>query len=341
MEPILSKEEIADLLSAIRSGAINVDAIEDRGPSHGIPKIAKEVDLFRLYSRNETGREMRIPNLDIVVDVFARNFCTTLTNTLQRTFHVEREEIITNSFQGSLSALKNQGAIGIFSTDPLKYGCLIHFDNLLAFTLLEMMLGSSSLNEQLALDRNLTTIEINVLKNILNGLCSDLGKAMNPVVDMKPQLIKVENNFRMVNIVDAETEVLVSTFHIQTSSEQAGKLRLIIPYLTLEPVREKFREIVSVTQAAYTWGNIFAKELLEVECDVRARSGTISMSIREIMGMKAGDIVDLGYDPDRPLDILVEDKPKFFAVPGERNGKKAVHVTGPYSNRLGEDYGHH
>jgi len=339
LEPILSKEEITDLLSAIREGAINVDSIEDRGPGHGIPKIAHEIDLFGLYNRDDTSGEMRIPNLDIVLDMFARNFGTTLTNTLQRTFQVEREDIVTSNFQSSLMELNNQGAIGIYSTDPLKHGCLFHLDNLLAFTLLEIMLGSSSSNELLALERNLTTIEVNVLKNTMSGLCTDLGRAMSPVVQMKPELIKVENNFRLVNIVDAETEVLVSTFHITSGNEPAGQLRLIIPYLTLEPVREKFKEIVSVTQTAYTWGNFFAKEALEMGCTITAQSGTISMSIREIMQLRNGDIVDLGYDPDRPLDILVEDKPKFSAVPGERNGKKAFHITGPLGNRLGESYG--
>ncbi len=337
MEPILSKEEISDLLSAIKSGAINVDSIEDRGPGHGIPKIAKDVDLLGLYDRNDTSGEMRIPNLDLIVDIFGRNVGTSLTNTLQRSFQVERKDIVTSSFQNSLLELNNQGAIGIYSTDPLKYGCLIHFDNLLAFTLLEIMLGSSI--SQLALNRNLTTIEINILKNTMTGLCTDLSRALEPVVEMKPELIKVENNFRMVNIVDAETEVLTCTFQLRSGNEQAGELRLIIPYLTVEPVRDKFREIVSITQAAYTWGNIFATEALEMECGVKARSGTISLDISEIMKLKAGDIIDLGYDPDRPLDILVEDKPKFFAVPGERNGKKAFHITGPFSNRLGENYG--
>ena len=340
MEPILTKQEIEDLLSAIRSGAIDVNSVDEDPRAGRIPKPAVEVDLFQIYVHEDVSGEMRIPNLDIILDVFARNFGTSLTNTLQRTFLVERREITTTSFENSLLDLKNQGAIAIYSTDPLKYGCLFHFDNLLAFTLLEIMLGASGGNNLLALDRNLTTIEINVLKSTMEGLGVDLAKAMKQVVDMKPQLIKAENNFRLVNIVEGDTEVLVTSFRLQSGTDQAGELRLIIPYLTLEPLREKFKEIVSVTQASYTWGRIFTKEIMEMAATVTARSGTISMSIREIMQLKVGDVVDLGYDPNRPLDILVEDRPKFFAIPGERNGKKAFHVTGPYSNRLGENYGH-
>ena len=341
MEPILSKAEITDLLSAIKSGAINVDSIDDRGPGHGIPKIAQEVDLFDLYSHEDTSREMRIPNLDIILDVFARNFGNTLTNILQRTFQVERLDITTSNFQSGLLELNNQGAIGIFNTEPLKHGCLFHFDSLLAFTLLEIMLGSSDANELMALKRNLTTIEINILTSIMTKVGGDFSKAMIPVIAITPELIKVENNFRLVNIVDSDTEIMISKFQLKSGNEKAGELRLIIPSLTLEPLRENFKKIVTVTQDSYTWGNFFAQEALETPCTVTARSGSITMNIRELMQLRIGDIIDLGYDPDRPLEILVENKPKFSAVPGERNGKKAFHITGQFSNRLGASHGQH
>ncbi|MFP7756408.1 flagellar motor switch protein FliM [Thermodesulfobacteriota bacterium B35] len=339
MEPILSKEEIADLLAAIRTGQVSTDSIDEGGPGGPIPKPVQDVDIFQVYVHDEDKGGMRIPNLDIILDTFTRNFGTTLTNQLQRTFSVHREEISTTSFQNSILDLKNQGAIGIYSTDPLKYGCLFHLDALLAFTLLEIMLGSAIISESHALARNLTTIEINILKNMMQGICHDLQKAFRPVITLKPKLLKVENNFRLVNIVDAETEVLVTSFSFMIAGKQAGSMRLIIPYLTLEPLREKFKEIVTVAQASYTWGKVLARETLEMEATVIARSGLLEMSIRQILDMKEGDIIELGYDPDQPLTIVVEDKPKFLAVPGERNGRKAFHVTGLYSERNGRQPG--
>ncbi|NOQ45306.1 MAG: hypothetical protein GQ559_01305 [Desulfobulbaceae bacterium] len=340
MEPLLSKEEIADLLSAIKAGSISTDSAGESGTKHTRSIPAQDVDLFHIYVHDEKSGEMRIPNLDIILDVFTRNFSTSLTNKLQRSFTVEREEMSTTTFQGSLTDLKNQGAIGIYSTDPLKHGCLFHVNNLLAFTLLEIMLGSTDSSEPLALERNLTTIEINILKNTFDDIRADLTKSFKSIIGLNPELLKVENNFRLVNIVDADTEVLVTKFKI-TSGSQSGEMRFIIPYLTLEPVREKFKEIVTVTQAAYTWGKILGREALEMESNVIARSGTLNMSIRQVMGLQEGDIIDLGYDPDQPLTIVVEDNPKFFAVPGERNGKKAFHVTGLFSNRRGEIHGSH
>ncbi|WP_028585484.1 flagellar motor switch protein FliM [Desulfogranum mediterraneum] len=340
MEPILSKDEIADLLTAIKSGEISTDTVE--GGTSQAPRFlqAKELDLFQTYQRAAASGEARIPNFDIIIDMFARNFGTSLTNTLQRSFTVERAELNSTTFQQSLLDLNNQGAVGIFSTDPLKYGCLFHFDTFMAFTLLEIMLGSSVSSESVTLNRNLTTIEISILKNTMMSIAQDLRKAFNPITQMNPSLTKIENNFRLVNIVDAEAEVLVASFQVSVGGEQAGEMRFIIPYLTVEPFREAFKEMVTITQAAYSWSKVFIREAMEMEATVIARSGLIEMTIREILQLQAGDILDLGYDPDRPVDIIVEDQPKFLAIPGERDGKKAFHITNQYnSSTYGESHG--
>jgi flagellar motor switch protein FliM len=340
VEPILTREEIVDLLAAIKAGKISTDLVESSQPRSRHNLVSAEVDLFRSYERSRMSGEMRIPNLDIILDSFTRKFSTSLTNTMQRNFVVEREEIATTDFQQSLADLKSQGAAGIYSVSPLKYGCLFHFDTLMAFTMLEIMLGSSQSSESLALDRNLTTIEIAILKTIMTDICNELQNAMRPVAELAIHLSKVENNFRLVNIVEPETEVLVTRFNVRLAGELCGQMRLIIPYLTLEPLREKFKALATISQAATTsWSDIIAHEALEMENMVVARSGQIKMTIRAILDLQPGDIIDLHYNPDQPLTVMAENQPLFLAVAGERNGKKAFHVTGRYSNRLGGVHG--
>ena len=331
MEPILSKEEIADLLTALKSGKISTDSIDDEQVQAPRFLLAKEIDLLQTYQHGAATGEMRIPNFDITIDMFARNFSTTLTNTLQKTFLVERQDIISSSFQESLQNLNNQGAVGIFNTDPLKYGCLFHFDSYMAFNLLEIMLGSTS-SDSMNVSRPLTTIEISILRNTMEGICKDLQKAFQPITSMHPGLTKIENNFRLVNIVEADTEVLVAAFNLSAGGERAGQMRCIIPYLTLEPYREAFREMVTITQASLNWNKIITREALEMECSVIARSGLVDMTIRKILQLRPGDIIDLGYDPTQPINIVVENQPKFRAIPGERNGRKAFHITGCTTN---------
>lgn len=340
MESILTREEIVDLLSAIKAGKISPETANTPPARNERAVFARDVDLFRTYERTQDSGEMRIPNFDIILDNFARNFGTSLTNSLQRNFTVERAEIISTDFQQSLQNLENQGAIGIYTVAPLKYGCLFHVDTVLAFTLLEIMLGSAPSNESAPLDRHLTTIEISILKTSMSAICAELQKAMRLIVNLEVHLTRLENNFRLVSIVEPDAEVLVIRFNVRIAGEHAGQMRLIVPYLTLEPIREKFKEMVSITQATtYNWSRFFIREVLEMESQVTARSGLVNMSIGTILSLKPGDIVDLHYNPDQPLTILVEDQPLFLAISGERNGKKAFHVTGRFSNKRGEFHG--
>lgn len=340
VETILRKEEIAELLAAIKAGRVSVDQpTDDQQPYRPIP-ASEPLDLLRIYERTHISGEMRIPNLDIVLDSFARKFSTSLTNAMMRGFSVEREEITTTDFQQSLADLDAQGAVGIYSVPPLKYGCLFHFDTLLSFTLLEIMLGSSPSSEPLTLNRNLTTIEMAILKTIMADICTELSNALKPVIEVETMLTKVENNFRLVNIVEPEVEVLVTRFNVNLAGEYCGQVRMIIPYLTLEPLREKFKALVTVAQAAAnTWTELIAHRILTADSPVTARSGQIDMSISDILNLKPGDLIELNYDPDQPLTVLVEDQPLFQAIAGIRNGKKAIHITNRFSQRSGGVHG--
>ena len=117
-------------------------------------------------------------------------------------------------------------------------------------------------------------------------------------------------------------------------------MRCIVPYLSLEPLRDKFRGLVRIAQAAASgWAGQFARAALTMECRVAARSGLVGMTIRRLLALRPGEVLELPYNPDQPLTILVEDQPLFTAIAGERNGRRAFHVTGRHRNPKGAPHG--
>ncbi|PIE56945.1 MAG: hypothetical protein CSA34_01200 [Desulfobulbus propionicus] len=327
MEPLLTKEEINELLSAIEDGHITTDQNADAciTGSHQLSFV--NIDLFRTVEPVREGAEERIPNVDLLLDTFARIFSITLTKQLQRTFVVEREELTITSFEESLKSLNNQGAAGVFSMDPLKHSCLFHVDPPLSFTLLEIMLGAPPVSDSLSPNRALTLIEMSVLQQTMLSLGEDLQRTFKQVREIQVTLLKVENNFRLLNIVEGDHEVLMTVFNLKVGGQQVGHMRFIIPALTLEPLKKTLREIVTIAHTENNWSRQMAEEALEMDTLVIARSGLLQMSVRQILDLREGDIVNLGYAPQGPLTIMVEDQPKFTGIPGERNGKKTVHIN--------------
>lgn len=323
MDSILKKSEITDLLNAIRDGKVSLDLDENEQNSF---LACSPLNLFQLARPDR--EQFRIPNFDIILDVFCRSYATSLTNQLQRTFSITRTALETFEFQKFMADKNQPGGIGIFDMPPLKHGALIIIDPKLSFSLIEIMLGASSDLDSPQLDRKLTTIELNILKTVLTDACRDLNKAFFQLLDLDTTLIKLENNARLVSIVEPEAEVIVGTLLVKVG-EYSGEIHLVFPYATLEPLRDLLRELLNIsTTNRGTWQDVLEDEVLEIPAGIIAQSGIITLSVNQILNMELGDILSLDYDPSAPLKVLVEEKVKFSAIPGTHNGKKAISLTG-------------
>ncbi len=333
MEPILNKEQIAELLEGLKSGKVSTD-LKDSDSSVDSANVTP-LDLFRMASSSE--RQQRIPNLDIILDDFATNYSITLTNQLQRTVTLNRTEINTLQFQEYLLSQKDAGAIGVLSMVPLKNGALMVLDSELCFSLIEIMLGASTDLAPLQLDRKPTTIELNVLKSVMVQACNDINKALEQVITLESSIVKVESNSRLVSIAEAEADVLAGRFQLKVGS-LSGTFDLVFPVATLDPVREQLRDLLAVKTVRQSgWQELLIEEIDKMNTTIIAQSGTITLPVRKVMKLKKGDILNIDYDPNSPLKILVEENHKFFAIPGTISGKKAIHLTGIYDQ--GEQYG--
>lgn len=326
MEPLLSKKEIADLLCAIKEGKIATDTT---GPEQTAKfSNAKSINLF--HATHKSSHQLRIPNFDIILDSFAQNYSISLTNQLQRTFTISRIDIESAIFNEFITDPKNSGAIGVMNLEPLKYGSLLIFDQQLSFNMIEIMLGASSEIDPLKLERKLTTIELNILKSVMSKACDNLTKAMSPLINLNSSLIKIENNPRLVSITDPDSEVLICRFQVQIGS-QSGELKLLVPVATLEPLRDRLKDLLSVrTSNLGEWSRLIIDQILDMPTTIIAQSGALTLPLHKVLSFKKGDIIPLDYDPNAPLKVLVEDSLKFFARPGVHAGKKAINLTGAY-----------
>lgn len=325
MEPILSKQQIADLLAAIKAGKVPLDLEEDGREERFLD--CQPINLFQITQQRKEDR-VRIPNLDIILDNFCRNYSISLTNQLQRSFTITRTSLESCEYQEYLARRKNAGAIGLLNLPPLLHNALIVLDRQLSYSMIEVMLGASAELDPLQLERPLTTIELSILKTAMRDACMDIDKSFKPIINLKSNLVRVENTTRLVSITEPESEVLVGSFHVKVD-ELSGEIDLVFPVTTFDPLREKLRELLMVdVTTRETWRESLENALKRTSVGLIAQSGTITLTVEKILHLKAGDIIPLDYDPNSPLKILVEDQLKFTARPGTSNGRKAVSITG-------------
>ncbi len=326
MEPILSKQEIADLLAAIRDGSISIDLDQEDGGRQFLDSTP--VNLFQLARL--TTDQGRFPNFDLILDAFSRNYSMTVTNLFQRNVTITRKSLDIYPFQQYLNEKIKPAAIAILNLTPLKYGALMIFDPRLAFSLIEIMLGAAPDISPLKLDREMTTIELNILKTAFASACGDINKAFAPIQHLEASLLKVESNARLVSITEPGAEILVVTYALK-SGDLAADFDLVLPIASLEPLKVPLKELVNVNASKKSsWRDTIEQDLLDMSTTIIAQSGLVNIPLSRILSLEAGDIIDIDYDPNSPLRVLVEDSLKFFAKPGTHNGRKAISLTGVY-----------
>jgi flagellar motor switch protein FliM len=96
----------------------------------------------------------------------------------------------------------------------------------------------------------------------------------------------------------------------------------------LEPIKDKLSSrYLSNKEIEHVFGAQIQNLLKDTNIAVVAELGRTTYTIRDILNLRAGDILKLNTGPQDLITIKVEDVPKYQGVPGVVKGNRAVQVT--------------
>lgn len=326
MERILSKEEIAELLSAVRRGDVRTETPAEAAVEDGPEVISRTINLADMQGPGN----WRLDNFDIILDGFAQNLSASLGNRIQRAAQVQRASMESTEFGLFVQEIAEKSVVAQMRLDPVRWGGLLVFDPMLSYALVELLAGGSSEGSLSVPKRVMTPIELSLVRGIATLVCPEMAKAFRPLDEIECGLVRTETNPRLVKLVPQDAGVLVATFDV-TIEKWTGKMKLIIPHQSLEPYRDKLMQgAVTMPPAVQSshWRQVLKEELFNTHVGITAQAATVSLRVRDILALEVGDVIDLGVNPDAPLDLMVEGKAKFKGLAGLRDGRKAVRLTG-------------
>jgi flagellar motor switch protein FliM len=317
MEKLLTKEEIDALVAAVFEGSLNPEIeLAKGGPQ------AEQFDLLDIEAHRV------IPNLDIVYDGFIRFNRVTLSNRLGRMVDIKKDEARPFKFGDFLSTLPSPVCLAIYKMEPLKGAALIAFDSTLVFTIVDSILGGSGVAAGQGLNRLFTSIELRLVEKIVKDVLADLEKAWAPLCPVNMNLLRMEMNPRLVNIVPPEYQVVTMALKIQIE-ETVGTMTLAIPFMTIEPIRDKLKRGVQMDMMAVDplWSYRLSEELLDAPLDLSVEMGGATITLAELLGLTPGDTVMLESSGKNELVVKVGGTKKFMGIAGVSGGNKAVQIS--------------
>lgn len=317
MEKILSKEEIDALVTAFLDGSLIPERELAKTGGH-----AEQFDLLDIEAHRV------IPNLDIVYDGFIRYNRVTMSNRLGRMVEIKKEEARPFKFGEFLAVLPSPVCMAIYKMDPLKGAALIAFDSTLVFTIVDSILGGSGVSSGHGINRLFTSIELRLIEKIVKDALADLEKAWAPLCPVSMNLLRLEMNPRLVNIVPPEYQVVTMAMKIQIE-ETVGNMILAIPFMTIEPIRDKLKRGVQSDMMAVDplWSYRLSEELMEAPLDLSVEMGGATITLAELMNLGPGDTVMLDASGKDELVVKVGGAKKFSGIAGVSGGNKAIQIT--------------
>lgn len=322
MAKILSQDEIDALLSTVSTS----DEVD--------PKLARQDDSMRsvvAYDFKHPNRVSKdqIRTLENLHDNFAGHLGSSLSAIQRAMVDIELVSVDQITYSELIMSLVNPSNVFTITMEPLEGRCLIDFNPTLALLFIDRMFGG--VGRVMETERELTGIEKAVLSKISRNVFKELERTWASIVKMQIRQHSFETNPQFVQIVPPGETVIVIGFQIKMLGN-SGLLTICYPYVTLEPI---MKDLVGNTWADQSKkGDIEQNRILnetnlqQVRADITARLGTATLTVRDFISLKIGDVIQLDQRIEEPLEVYVRGKKKFFARPGIVGRKSGFQLTG-------------
>jgi flagellar motor switch protein FliM len=135
---------------------------------------------------------------------------------------------------------------------------------------------------------------------------------------------RLETNPRFATISRPSNAAIVAKLRIDME-DRGGRLELLLPYATLEPVRELLLQMFMGEKFGRDsiWETHLAEELWMTEVEMEAVLDEQVMPLRDILNLRVGSKIMLNALPDSVVELRCGDVPMF----GGKMGRKGNHIA--------------
>lgn len=307
---ILNQEEIDNLLGF---SDISLDSDTD--------------ELQNVFNSSMVSYE-RLPMLEVVFDRLVRMLSTSLRNLTQDNVDVSLDEVISLRFGDYLNSIPLPAMLAVFKAEEWDNYGLITIDSSLIYSTVDVLLGGRRGTAAMRIEgRPYTTIERNLVERMIHVILSDLSAAFDPLSQISFHFDRLETNPRLATISRHSNAVILARFRIDME-DRGGRLELVIPYATLEPIRELLLQMFMGEKFGRDtiWETHLAQELWMTEVDLSAVLEKKSLLLKDVLEWEVGSQLLLEVTPDSEIELLCGDIPMFYGRMGRKGQNIAVQI---------------
>lgn len=272
----------------------------------------------------------RLPMLEVVFDRLVRMMSTSLRNFTSDNVEVTLDSIDSLRFGDYLNALPLPTMLGVFKAEEWDNLGLISIDSSLIYSTVDVLLGGRRGTAAMRVEgRPFTTIERNLVERMVHVVLADLSAAFGPLSPVTFRFDRLETNPRFATISRPGNAVVLARLRIDME-DRGGRLEVLIPYATLEPIRELLLQMFMGEKSGVggsIWETHLAEELWKTDIELTAVLDEMTMTLGKVFDFKVGSQLQLNAVPDSVIEVRCGDIPMFRGKMGRKGETIAVRIN--------------
>ena len=270
----------------------------------------------------------RLPMLEVVFDRLVRLMSTSLRNFTSDNVEVSLDNIVSIRFGDYLNSIPLPAILSVFKAEEWDNHGLITVDSSLIYSIVDVLLGGRRGTAAMRIEgRPYTTIERNLVERMVHVMLADLGAAFEPLSPVTFRFDRLETNPRFATISRPSNAAIVAKLRIDME-DRGGRLELLLPYATLEPVRELLLQMFMGEKFGRDsiWETHLAEELWLTDVGLQAVLDEQVMRLQDVFDLKIGTQIMLNATPESMVNLRCGEVSMYTGKMGRKGDRIAIQI---------------
>ena len=340
-EEALSESQVESLLAAMEeSGGLTPSA----GPPPAAKPAAKPSDGGAGKNNPLLGGNVRVSPYDFkrpervgkeqmrairgMHENIARNFGASISALVHAIPEVKLISVDQLTYSEFVFSLDNPSCFTVLSIVPLETHWILDFSPSLSFAMIDRMLGGDATPDSIV-RRPMTEIETRLMSRVLEHFVKLLRESWINISEIEPAIDRIESNPQMVQIVPPNEVVILLGFEV-IMGKNRGMMHLCIPFNGIEQFNGQLSQnswaSSNRVQSTDQTKNQITGSMSEALVNVHVTLAKSRIRTADLLELSVGDIIATEKEVSTPLELNVQDVPKYNVRAGSFKGKKAIRI---------------
>lgn len=331
-------------IDALLSGAIDIDQKNggDRVNLAGMmnqqgehPKSdgdeSKRIQTYNFWSPARFSKE-QMRAVELVHEDLCERLTTSLptflrTNVRPHLIHMEQ-----GRFHDFIKDFPPSTLFHIISLAPLPGHMVLTMSLNVSYLILEQRLGGKI--EGRFTEHALTDIDQSLLRGLVEHMFGDIKGAWSKVASLEPALEDSTVNQHWVQMMMGNERVVLMTIEIIIQGV-TGTMSIFIPFNMLKPITNVLNPHIWIAGRKEHQQDPIARQtaihtMMKAVIPIKVILGNTDLSMKDLMGLSVGDVIELDNNVDTPLVVQVANKKQFYARVGKSRKYLGIQICGVY-----------